>query len=216
MKAIVFDLDGTLIHSVPDMHTAVSRLLVEEGAVPLDEATVQGFVGNGLAKLVERVVDAAGLDPLRLDEMTGRTLAHYNAVNGQKTALYPGVADCLDAFANARRAMGICTNKPEAPARHILGLMGIEAHFSTVVGGDTLPIRKPDPRLLLHTIALMEADPSETLYVGDSEVDADTAAAAGVPFALYTEGYRKQPVEAFDCRLKFDRFEQLARHVLTA
>ena len=209
MTTIIFDLDGTLIHSTPDMTVAVNWMLTEESAQPLDEATLQGFVGDGLFKLVERVIDHVRLDPARLDEIAPRVLAHYNAVNGQNTLLYPGVEGCLNTLAAKGDKLGICTNKPEAPARHVLGHFRMTGFFDAVVGGDTLNMRKPDPEPLLHTIALLGGDADDTVYVGDSEVDEATAKNAGVPFALYTQGYRKKGATDFHAALAFGDYGEL-------
>ena len=209
MTAIIFDLDGTLIHSTPDLTVAVNRMLAEESAQALDEATLQGFVGDGLHKLVERVISHAGLDAAKQDDLAARTLAHYNAVNGQNTVLYPGVLDCLHALRTQGFDQGICTNKPEAPARHVLTHFGLSEIFATVVGGDTLTQRKPAPAPLLHTIEALGASADETVYVGDSEVDEATARNASVPFALYTKGYRKKPINDFEAAFIFDHFDDL-------
>lgn len=215
IRAVIFDLDGTLIHSTPDMHAALARLLEEEGKCPLDLATITSFVGNGLPKLVERVIVAAGLDIARHDEISERALALYNEENGRRTAAYPGVEACLSALADAGITMGICTNKPEAPARHILAHLGLDHHFPAIVGGDTLSVRKPDPAPLRHMMELLQVDPVRTLYVGDSETDAETATNACLRFALYTHGYRKTPIEAFGNVLAFDHFDRLSTHILT-
>ena len=212
-STIIFDLDGTLIHSVPDMHAAVNALLVEESAQPLDEATVQSFVGNGLPKLVERVIGAAGLDMARHQELSDRTLAFYNRENGARTHPYPGVSELLDGLSARGAALGICTNKPEAPAHHILEHLGLARRFPVIVGGDSLEKRKPDPEPLLHTMRALGSDAAQTLYVGDSEVDAETAERAGLPFALYTRGYRKSPSEDFETILAFDHFDELAQYL---
>ncbi len=214
MKAIVFDLDGTLIHSTADLQAAVNAMLAEESADALDEATVQSFVGNGLAKLVERVMEATGLDAARHVALTERTLQHYNRENGRRTTVYPGAAGCLRHLADHGHALGICTNKPAAPARHILEKLGLARYFQAIVGGDSLNVRKPDPQPLLHTLTLLEAGPADALYVGDSEVDAETATRADIPFALYTEGYRKTPVASFETVLQFADFADLQAFIL--
>jgi phosphoglycolate phosphatase len=103
--------------------------------------------------------------------------------------------------------MGLCTNKPEAPARAILAHLGLERYFAAVVGGDTLGVTKPDPRPLAHLLAALP--PGPRLYVGDSEVDAETARAAGVQFALFTEGYRKVPVADLPHDVSFSNFKDL-------
>ncbi len=189
---LVFDLDGTLVDSAPDIHAAVSRMLADEALPPLDLATVTSFVGNGLPKLVERVITHIGLDMRQHPRLTKSTLDHYSAASSDLTRPYPGVVAVLTALQQAGHPMAVCTNKPEAPARAILRDLGLEPFFSVVIGGDSLPVTKPDPAPLHACIAALGGGP--TVYVGDSEVDAATALAAHVPFALFTEGYRKTPV----------------------
>ena len=207
MTAIVFDLDGTLIDSAPDIQEAANRMLAEEGRGPLDLATVTSFVGNGLAHLVDLVIRYCDLPAERHQALTGRVLVHYKAVNGAGTRVYPGVAAALDALAGAGHRMAICTNKLEGPARHVLESLGLIGHFESVIGGDTLPRRKPDPAPLLASFAALGADGG--LFVGDSEVDAETAQRSAVPFLLYTEGYRKTPVDQIENAANFGDFADL-------
>ena len=210
-KAVVFDLDGTLVDSVPDIHAATAAFLSERGHRPLDLATVTGFVGNGVPVLLERVLRAAGEahDAAAVAAALPRFLAIYGAAPSALSVLYPGVAEALAALRVAGYALGICTNKPVAPARQVLADFGIDRFFTALVGGDSLAARKPDPAPLRHTAALLGVEMAAVTYVGDSEVDAATAAAAGVPFLLFTEGYRKTPVEALPHRARFDRFAGL-------
>ena len=206
MARIVFDLDGTLVDSAGEIHAAVTRMLDEVGAATLDLTTVTGFVGNGLPKLVERVIRATGLDMDRHAELTDRVLSHFNALGGSMTAPYPGVMAALDRLRDTGHTLAICTNKPEAPARHILEKLGFD-HFDVVVGGDTLPTRKPDPEMLWAAAQALGEGP--LIYVGDSDVDAETAERARVPFLLFTQGYRKSSVEALYHTGRFDRFDDL-------
>lgn len=192
MVAIIFDLDGTLVHSTPDIQAAVNRMLVAEGAEPLDIATVTGFVGNGLPKLVERVMEHRGLPKSDHARLAQTTLEFYSAATADLTRPYPGVVAALRSLAAAGHPLGVCTNKPEAAARAVLEALGLLGFFASVVGGDRLATTKPDPAMLHLSIA--ELGGGVAIFVGDSEVDAATAEAAGAPFALYTEGYRKTPV----------------------
>ena len=209
MRAIIFDLDGTLVASVPDLHAAVNLMLAEEGQAPLGIDQVTSFVGNGLPKLSELVIQAAGLDMARHEALTSRILSHYNTENGRRTRPYDGVPALLHALHAAGHPLGICTNKPHAPALHVLEHFGWSALFGVVVGGDSLPQRKPDPVPLWHCAQILQADVESALYVGDSEVDAETAQRAGMPFALYSGGYRKTPAREMGADHVFDHFSEL-------
>ncbi|TGD67143.1 phosphoglycolate phosphatase [Tabrizicola sp. WMC-M-20] len=204
---LVFDLDGTLVDSAPDIQAAVNRMLAGEGVGPLDLTTVTAFIGHGLPKLVERVMGHVGLDMAQHPRLTKATLKAYHAGASDLTVVYPGVIETLDRLRQAGHAMAICTNKPEGPAREVLRDLGLEGFFSVVIGGDSLPVAKPDPAPLHACIAGLGG--GSTVYVGDSEVDAATALAAGVPFALFTEGYRKTPVADLPHALAFSDFASL-------
>lgn len=208
MTTIVFDLDGTLVDSAPDLHAAAAKLLVEEGRDPLPLATIRGFIGNGVPKLVERVAEAAvlGRDPARLEALTARFMTHYMAAPARLTRAFPHVLPVLEFLGQSGHRLGICTNKPEAPTRAILAALGLSRHIQVVVGGDTLPQRKPDPaplRLAFQQLGALG------LYVGDSEVDAATAETVGVPFLHYTEGYRQAPGRRIAAEASFADFAEL-------
>ncbi len=207
MRAVVFDLDGTLIDSAPDIHAAVNRALTGVGAEALSLAEVTSFIGNGIPTLVERVMRARDLPATDHPELLKRFSGHYDAAPATLTRPYAGVMDLLAGWSAAGVPMAICTNKPEAPARAILNIMGMAAHFPVVVGGDTLPVRKPDPAPLHYAVEALGAH--RVLYVGDSETDAETARRAGLPFALFTEGYRKAPVAELPHDMAFTDFADL-------
>ena len=208
-RIVVFDLDGTLVDSAPDLHAAANRMLDEIGRPPLSLAQVTGFVGNGVPKLVERCLDATGgVDGLRR-EAVARFRHHYDAAPAELTRPYPNVVETASALCAAGCRLGICTNKPEAPARKLLALLGMDGLFGALVGGDTLPAIKPDPAPLMHAIGCLGGDSASALYVGDSETDAETAANSGVAFALFTEGYRRAPADALRSAHRFSRFEDL-------
>ncbi|MBD3763259.1 MAG: phosphoglycolate phosphatase [Rhodobacterales bacterium] len=206
MRAVIFDLDGTLIDSAPDIHAGVNRMLQEVGADTLDYPTVKGFIGNGVPKLIERVMAARDLPQTHAD-LVAIFLRHYNADPATLTTLFPNVRSILDALRAEGAALGICTNKPEGPTRDILAAFGLTDHFTVVVGGDTLPVHKPDPTPLHHAVTALGRD--VVLYVGDSEVDAATAAATPYPFALFTEGYRKAPLDSLHHHASFADFADL-------
>lgn len=207
LRAVVFDLDGTLIHSAPSLHHAVAAMLADLGRPDVTLAQVTGFIGNGVAKLVERSLAATGSD-----DASGRARAlfdaHYAAAPPELTTLYPGARAALETLRAAGVRIGLCTNKPQRPAEKALAELGLTPLFDAVVGGDAVAL-KPDPAPLRLCLSRLEADVGAALYVGDSETDAATAQAAAAPFALYTRGYRKTPVEALGAAFAFDDFAAL-------
>jgi phosphoglycolate phosphatase len=204
--AIVFDLDGTLIDSVGDLHVALNRVLAEERAEPVSLDETRSFIGHGIPNLVRAAREARGLEAARQEAMTAAMFHHYQLAPAVLSRPYPGVTDCLVALRDRGHPLGICTNKALAPTRAILEALGLAGFFETVVGGDSLARKKPDPAPL-HLAFQPLGRP--LLYVGDSEVDAEAARAAGIPFALHTEGYRKAPVEALSHVVAFDDFAAL-------
>lgn len=204
---LVFDLDGMLIHSAPEIHAVSGEVLADEGLAPLPFDLVQSFVGNGLPVLVGRILSHLGRPASGPQHQ--RMVAQFEKIYSQRfdlTMLYPGVAQMLTDLA-PRFRLAICTNKPSGPTRAVLAHFGLTGLFAAVIGGDSLPVRKPAPLPLLEAIRLAGGGPA--IFVGDSEVDAETARAGGVPFALFTEGYRKTPVEALPHDFAFARFADL-------
>ncbi len=209
MANIVFDLDGTLIDSAPDIHALANGLLLARGHGPIDLATARGFIGRGAPAFVAQLAQACGLPESDHPRMLEDFLAGYEDAVAL-THPYPGVAAAL-ARLTADHRLGICTNKPHGPCLAVLTHLGLDGFFSAVVGGDSLTVRKPDPRPLIETFARLGDGPR--LYVGDSETDAETAQRAGVPLILFTGGYRKTPVADLPHAAVLDDFADLPRIV---
>jgi phosphoglycolate phosphatase len=214
MTAVIFDLDGTLIDSAADIAANANTVLEELGLAPLPTAQIAGFVGKGVPNLIQRVLDASGMAPdgPLFTPMMARFNHHYETMFDH-TAAYPGVTKALEQLAEMGCLLGICTNKPMAPTQAVLRHLGLARHFTAVYGGDSLTQRKPDPAPLFATAA--DLGRAQVIYVGDSEVDAETAARAKLPFLIYTEGYRKTPVHDLPHDAAFNDFKQLPGLVAT-
>lgn len=207
---LVFDLDGTLIDSAPQIHAAANIVFGTKGLPAFSDETVRGFIGNGVAVLVSRLMAHQGVpsDAALHAELVESFIRIYEEAF-DLTTLYPGVSTSLSDLAALGHRLAICTNKPEGSTRAVLRHFGLALHFPVVIGGDTLPQRKPDPAPLRAALAARGA--GRALFVGDSEVDAETAQAAGVPLALFTGGYRKAAPESLGAKLIFDDHTALPR-----
>jgi len=214
IRAVIFDLDGTLVDSAPDLHTAACTLLDELGAEPPTLTQVHGFIGHGVAKLVERCLEAAGLPAkgAALARAVARFGDLYGAAPADLSRPYDGVEDMLGSLSARGLKLGVCTNKPEALSRQVLEGLAIDRHLHAVVGGDSAARMKPHPEPLRDCAARLGAGPEDSLYVGDSETDAETAA-AGIAFALYSGGYRQRPLALFKDCFVFHDFAELTRHI---
>jgi phosphoglycolate phosphatase len=208
MARIVLDLDGTLVYSAPSLAAAGNAMLAEIGRAPLDLPTVIGFVGNGVAKLVERMLRASGGMP---PEGEAPHLARFRAIYGADpltgTEPYPGVRDSLAALAGAGHGLSVCTQKGTAFAQAILEGLALMPPITGLTGGDSLDVLKPDPRMFWH--AADQLPPGPAMMVGDSGTDAATARAAGVPFLLHAGGYCNAPRETLGAWAAFDAFDAL-------
>lgn len=204
MPAVIFDLDGTLVDSAPDIHAGVTALLAECGIAPLPFEDVRGMVGGGAPILIERVARAVGLptDAATQARLCARFIDIYEHAPHGLTRAYDGVEAALDRLAATEHRLALCTNKPTGPTLALLDAIGWRDRFAAIVCGDTLETRKPHPAPLRHAIAELGGGPA--LYVGDSEVDAETAHRADVPLLLFTEGYRKTPLALLPHKAAFD------------
>lgn len=186
-RTLVLDLDGTVIDSVPDLCASCNRLAAARGLALFEAAEVQAMVGDGAAALVRRVLAARGLVSTEAD--LDAFLTDYMAHVAEHTTVYPGVAETLADMASDGWRLAICTNKPEAPARAILHKLGLLDRFAVVAGGDTYPMRKPDPAHLLATLAAAGGVASAAVMVGDHHNDVLSASGAGIPCIFAAWGY---------------------------
>ena len=210
MSSVIFDLDGTLIDSAPDLHAAANKMLAQMGHPSLSKETIVSFIGNGVPKLVERSLRVFGVPGSKEAEDMFR--GFYAADPFTLSTPYPGVTDCLESLKNKGFKLGVCTNKPEEPARVILDGLNLTQYFDVIVGGDTYPSLKPDPTPLLGCAQKLNSHPA--LYVGDSETDALTAANAKMEFALYSGGYRNSSTDEMAHDFLFHHFDQFREYAL--
>lgn len=213
---IVFDLDGTLIDSAPDIHACVNIVLDHHGIPPLTLDQVRSFIGGGVDVLWRKVIHARKLEDARKPDYIASFMAGYQNAT-RLTRLFPDVAQALETLADRRHPLGICTNKPLAVTQAVLTHFGIAQLFDCVIGGDSVPERKPHPAPLRAALQGLGADPAnpKAIYIGDSEFDAACAAAVPVPFLIYTQGYRQTAVEDLPHVAAFDDFTALPSLIQT-
>lgn len=189
--ALLLDFDGTLVDSAPDLAAALNRVLAEQGRSSLGLAEVKAMIGDGVAKLVERGLAATGPRPPD-DELAShvvRFLEIYGAAASIETRPYPGVVETLQSLKAEGWRLAVCTNKAAALTEQILADLDMAGLFEAVVGGDSLPVRKPHGGHLLGTLARLPDAPATAVMVGDSRNDLLSARDAGLPVVLVTYGY---------------------------
>lgn len=197
-KLIIFDLDGTLIDSVPDLCAAVDATLLRLGLPPAGETRVRNWVGNGAEKLIKRALSHAGIcEASSQNSALQYFLEYYDRHCAVKTNLYPGVESTLKMLTQHSITMAIVTNKPKRFIAPILKHLAIEPYFQYTVGGDDLPHKKPHPLPLIHCMQTLDYRSEETWMVGDSINDILAARAADIPVVAVSYGYNHgRPIEA--------------------
>jgi len=205
---IVFDIDGTLIDTAPDLTSALNHVLAARGHAPVPAAAVREAVGRGARAMIEEALRLARIED-DVDQMLADFLAHYEANIAAMSRPFPGALEALDRLAASGARLAVCTNKRERLTRLLLEALEIESHFAAVAGRDTFPVSKPDPSHLLGVIAAAGGEPSRALMVGDSAVDIRTAQSARVPSILVSFGYAPPPPEGPHADAVIDHFDQL-------
>ncbi|MBF0129753.1 MAG: phosphoglycolate phosphatase [Alphaproteobacteria bacterium] len=210
-RAVVFDLDGTLIDSAPDVANAVNRTLAELGRPPLDFGAVKPMIGDGVRPLLEKALSATGPAPAPDQVAAGiaRYLHFYRAEPAAHTVVYPGVRETLRLLADRGLRLGVCSNKPHEMTVLVLEALGLAGLFRAILGGGVLPVQKPDPGHLGHVLALMAVTAAETAFVGDSEVDMAAARNGGVRSIAVGYGYARVPASELDADILIQSFSQV-------
>ncbi len=214
-QVIIFDLDGTLVDSAGDIALAASRVLAVRGLPALSREMVIPLIGEGARRLMERALfeardGAREPSPADVDEALAEFLATYAANLTQTTVAYAGVDETLAALTAQGYRHAVCTNKPEAHARTILHRLGLDGHFASVIGGDSVAgTRKPDPAMVQPILDFFGVAPSAAILVGDSPTDVRLARAAGMPVVVRRGGYSTVPAADLGADRLIDDFAAL-------
>jgi phosphoglycolate phosphatase len=213
-RAIIFDLDGTLVDSAEDMRAALNVLLNDLGMRSIPAGEIKAMIGDGVLKLVERGLVAVKGDPALAPALLPRFLEIYQANPATLTRCYPGVIATLESLRLADLRMAVVTNKPVAATKAILRELALARFFPVVVGGDSLPKRKPDPAPLLEAARQLQLNVDELLMVGDNIHDVEAAHAAGMRSIAVSYGYHHRPPSEFNADRLIDRFGELLSLVI--
>lgn len=207
---VVFDLDGTLIDSAPDLGGALNGVLAELGRPPVAPEAVRKIVGEGAVAMLRWGLEATGgVDGHDPEVLRPRFLEHYGHRIVRETRLFPGVGETLDALDARGCRLAVCTNKPEGLARGVLDGLGQGRRFGALVGCDTLPVRKPDPRAVARAVLEAGGGMERAAMVGDSRTDVLAARNAGIPSVVVSYGYTRVPPSELGADAVVDRFDGL-------
>jgi len=198
IDSVVFDLDGTLIDSLPDVLVSLNLMLAEDNRRSLSLKELRTLVGRGMTPMIADAYSMTGQkinSPVQLQDAMSRYLKHYKSNPFGNTVVFPNVIDTLEKLKQRGFSMGICTNKPFEMTLLVLEGLGINVFFDGVTGGDNLPYRKPDPRHILKTLELMKSESSSAVMVGDSWIDIEAARNSGLQVIAVNYGYHNDPAE---------------------
>jgi len=206
---LIFDLDGTLVDSAPDLTHALNYTLASAGMQTVELADVRRMVGMGARRLIEQGVARLGetRSEAEIEDLLGTFLDYYGRNLTVDTAFFPGTAETIEQL-SARHKMGICTNKPEELARRLITDLGHEQRFPVILGGDSLPYKKPDARHILETRDRLERD-APAIMIGDSMTDVSGARNAGIPVIAVSFGYTATPPKEFNADALVDHFSDI-------
>jgi len=208
---IVFDLDGTLVDTAPDLVDTLNVIFAREGLPLVPYETARSLIGGGARGMIARGIEADGREvrPEKLEQMFIDFVAHYSAHIADRSRPFPGLTHALDMLAADGFRFAVCTNKLERLSRHLLDALDLTHRFAAICGQDTFGVQKPDPDVLRRTVAAAGGALQGTIMVGDSGTDIRTARAAGIPVIAVDFGYTEEPVAKLRPDLVISHFGQL-------
>ncbi|HEV2531195.1 phosphoglycolate phosphatase [Phenylobacterium sp.] len=208
---IVFDLDGTLVDTAPDLVGTLNVLLGEEGLAPLPMSEARPLIGHGARRLLQRGFLAANapLEAERLGKLFDRFIAYYFAHIADESRPFPGAVEALTAMGEAGAKLAVCTNKPTNLSTTLLDALDMSRLFDAVVGPDAAPAAKPDPRHFEAAVRAAGGRLERSVMVGDAATDAGAARAAGAPLILVSFGYTETPAAELSPDILIDHFDEL-------
>jgi phosphoglycolate phosphatase len=208
---VVFDLDGTLVDTAPDLVGTLNAVLAREGYATVAYAEARSMIGGGARRMLARALGRHGtaIDPAELDRLFADFLAHYTAHIADRSRPFPGVAPALDLLTAQGARFAVCTNKLEQLSIMLLERLGLAGRFAAICGQDTFGVPKPDPELLRGTIARAGGELGTAVMVGDSTADVAVARAAGVPVIAVDFGYSDVPVPLLKADRVIGHFDEL-------
>jgi len=211
--ALLFDLDGTLVETLPDLCAATNFILRKHGLATIDENQIRGMIGGGVKKILQHALANYDIHfaPEKLDNEVEELIAYYHDHIADQSHIFDHVLPILDRAQKANIKLAIVTNKRYALAKHLLTTLGVQDYFPVIIGGDTLPTRKPDKAMLVEAINQLDADPKKTIMIGDSEADILAANAANIKCVCVRFGYRQISTEEMQKKgaLLIDNYKQL-------
>jgi phosphoglycolate phosphatase len=208
---LVFDLDGTLVDTAPDIIRTLNYVLGEYGIPATSYDKIQPFISSGARRMLMEALALVEEErsEKQLDEFFEQFLDHYGDNVAVESAPYPNIISVLQAASNAGATLGVCTNKREGLSRTLLRELGMHDHFKAILGRDTLDVCKPDPRHLTETILRCGGQETRTIMIGDSATDVNTAKAAGIPVVAVSFGYSEHPVHTLGADAVIDDYAEL-------
>ena len=208
---VVFDLDGTLVDSAPDLVDALNVILARDGIAPLPLERARKLVGRGGRILIRLGYEAqnAAISDARIEELFPAYLAEYEKHLADRTLPYPGVLDALDRLSTGGHILAVCTNKYEKPAKMLLGALKMTDRFAAIVGADTFSVSKPNGAVLHRTIERAGGDPKRAIMVGDTVTDVSAARNAGLPIVCVDFGYAPESMTELQPDRVISHFDEL-------